>query len=214
MADRQDPARSRGAAARERLIAAAELHFAERGYRAPLRDIARTARCNSAAVNYYFGTKPGLYAETMKTLLRWLREEWLAPLREVPADATLEQVLEAFSRRFLASFAAGPRGPVAWRLLQQELIAPQLPAGALHLELLAPVQEALVSALRRSCPGLTAEDAHPGAELLFGQLHYLVSPKRLDSPGAHPPEVRLSEALRLAVAAMRSVSATPQPAAD
>jgi AcrR family transcriptional regulator len=192
-----------------RLIAAAEWHFAERGYRAPLRDITRTAGCNCAAVNYYFGTKRGLYAETMKNLLRWLREEWLAPLREAPADATLEEVLEAFSRRFVASLSDEPRGPVAWRLLQQELIARQLPPGALHLELLDPVQRALVTALRRSCPGLTAEDAHQGTELLFGQLHYLVSPKRLDSPGAQLPAARLVQALRLAVAAMRSVSATP-----
>lgn len=209
MTDHRRAASSRGAAARERLLAAAERHFAERGYRASLRDITRSARCNVAAVNYYFGAKEGLYAEAVIGLLRRLREEWLAPLRELPASVTLEEVIGRFAQSFVASFRAEPGGIAAWRLLQQELIARHLPAGALHRELVGPVRDALVEALTRSRPGLTANDARRGAELLLGQLHYLVSPKRLDAPDARSPEAEIDAAASLAAAALRTLDPDP-----
>ncbi|HKV51900.1 MAG TPA: CerR family C-terminal domain-containing protein [Gemmatimonadaceae bacterium] len=52
----------RDAATRERLIAAATRLFAQRGFNAVgVRELARAARANVAAVNYHFDDKLGLY---------------------------------------------------------------------------------------------------------------------------------------------------------
>ncbi len=48
----------------DRLLDAAEQLFSEHGFDgASVRDIAATAGCNIAAVNYYFGSKDKLYTE-------------------------------------------------------------------------------------------------------------------------------------------------------
>ncbi len=56
---------------RERLLDAAEILFANKGYRAvSIREIIRAAHCNLAAVNYHFGQKRNLYLEVFRS--RWI----------------------------------------------------------------------------------------------------------------------------------------------
>lgn len=53
--------------AKARLLSTAEKLFAERGLAATsIRDLAREAEVNVAAVNYYFGSKENLYLETLR----------------------------------------------------------------------------------------------------------------------------------------------------
>lgn len=55
-----------GSDARERLITEARLLFFERGYtQVSARAVARAADVDHAMVNYYFGSKQGLFAEVM-----------------------------------------------------------------------------------------------------------------------------------------------------
>jgi AcrR family transcriptional regulator len=59
--------RSDGAETRQRLLAAAAEIFASRGFRAArVAGICRRAGANAAAVNYYFGSKRGLYVEAWR----------------------------------------------------------------------------------------------------------------------------------------------------
>jgi AcrR family transcriptional regulator len=61
----------REAATRERLLDAAEMLFAQKGYNGiTVREITRKAQCNQAAVNYHFRSKKNLYLEVFKS--RWI----------------------------------------------------------------------------------------------------------------------------------------------
>jgi AcrR family transcriptional regulator len=65
------PRENREELTKERILDAAEILFAQKGYRAvSVREITSAARCNLAAVNYHFGTKKNLYLEVFRS--RWV----------------------------------------------------------------------------------------------------------------------------------------------
>ena len=74
-ARRQSPdARRPDAATRERLLAAATRLFAQHGFGGvSVRDIARAARANVAAVNYHFDGKLGLYRAVVHSAVQAMR---------------------------------------------------------------------------------------------------------------------------------------------
>lgn len=64
------------AGARARLLQAAERLFADRGLESTsIRDLAREAQVNVAAVNYYFGSKENLYLEALRHSFLCARHE-------------------------------------------------------------------------------------------------------------------------------------------
>ena len=86
----------------ERLVAAAERLFAERGFNGvSVREIAAAAAVNPASVGYYFRGKEGLLAEVYRRHCRPMNEErfrLLAAARERARPPPLAAVLEAFIR--------------------------------------------------------------------------------------------------------------------
>jgi AcrR family transcriptional regulator len=97
------PVRSDGVDARQRLLRAGLMIFAERGFaQASIRAIAAEAQVNLSAVSYYFGDKEGLY--------RALFIESSDTLPDVKAglaepDLPLDQALQRFYRAFLRPLA-------------------------------------------------------------------------------------------------------------
>lgn len=86
---------------KERILAAAEVLFAQRGFDgASLRQLTSAAGVNLAAVNYHFGSKEKLVEEVFRRRLDELNANRLAALARVAgtADATLEAVLDAYIR--------------------------------------------------------------------------------------------------------------------
>jgi AcrR family transcriptional regulator len=86
---------------KERILGAAEVLFARRGFDgASLRQLTTAAGVNLAAVNYHFGSKDKLVEEVFRRRLDALNERRLAALAKVAGaeDTTLEDVLEAFIR--------------------------------------------------------------------------------------------------------------------
>jgi len=84
---------------RDRLIAAAEVLFAERGVEAAsLRDITGQAGTNLAAVNYHFGSKEGLLRAVLEARLHPINARRLELLEAIEASRlmTVERLLEAF----------------------------------------------------------------------------------------------------------------------
>ncbi|RCS31233.1 TetR/AcrR family transcriptional regulator [Rhodanobacter denitrificans] len=86
---------------KERILGAAELLFAQRGFEgASLRQLTAAAGVNLAAVNYHFGSKDKLVEEVFRRRLDALNESRLVALAKVAGapGTTLEDVLEAYIR--------------------------------------------------------------------------------------------------------------------
>jgi len=86
---------------KERILGAAEILFAQRGFDgASLRQLTAAAGVNLAAVNYHFGSKDKLVEEVFRRRLDALNERRLAALSRIAGapQTTLEDVLEAFIR--------------------------------------------------------------------------------------------------------------------
>ena len=86
---------------KDRILGAAELLFARRGFDgASLRQLTAAAGVNLAAVNYHFGSKDKLVEEVFRRRLDALNERRLAALATIVGapETTLEDVLEAFIR--------------------------------------------------------------------------------------------------------------------
>jgi len=108
---------------RERLLHASEQLFAARDFRdVTVRDIARAARANVAAVNYHFGDKLGLYREVLQVAIDAIRETNEAGRRAAEGHAPAEKL-----RRYLAVFlrrVLNPEYETVHRLIQREIDHP------------------------------------------------------------------------------------------
>ena len=104
-----DAARAAQSETRERLLAAAERLFAERGFAGvSVRMIAAEAGVNWSLVGYYFRGKDGLLAEVYRRHCTSLNAERLRLLAEARrAGLRLEAVIEAFVRPALAEIQGG-----------------------------------------------------------------------------------------------------------
>ena len=92
---------------RDRLLAAAERLFADRGFKkVTVRDICKAAKANVAAINYHFGDKLGLYREVLQSAIDRMRATSEAA-REAgagkSADEQLRRYILIFVHRFLES---------------------------------------------------------------------------------------------------------------
>jgi AcrR family transcriptional regulator len=86
---------------KERILGAAEVLFAQRGFDgASLRQLTTAAGVNLAAVNYHFGSKDKLVEQVFRRRLDALNASRLTALAKVAgaADTTLEDVLDAYIR--------------------------------------------------------------------------------------------------------------------
>ena len=163
---------------RLRLLDAAEVLFAENGFRgASVRDITQQAGCNLAAVNYHFGGKVNLYREVVMRRLAALRagriEAVKAAMSRSGGEATVEDVVAAFGTAFLEPLIASAAGRRWMNLMTREMLDPQLPSDLIHNEMMVPMRRELVTALERVCPGLADDTAELCMHSLIGQLVHL-----------------------------------------
>jgi AcrR family transcriptional regulator len=90
---------------KERILAAAELLFAQQGFaETSLREVTSRADVNLAAVNYHFGSKSNLINEVFRRRLDELSQRRLAALASAEREAAgkLDAVLAAFIEPALA----------------------------------------------------------------------------------------------------------------
>ena len=98
--------RQQDAATRDRLLAAATRLFAQRGFNAvSVRDIARAARANVAAVNYHFDGKLGLYRVVVRSAIDAMRSGDDAFLTTA-GDMSPEEQLRRYVAGYLPRIAA------------------------------------------------------------------------------------------------------------
>ncbi len=99
---------------RDRILAAAQRLFAEKGFDATsVRDITTEAGCNVASVNYHFGGKDNLYLETFRSMLSLLRDRRLEMMGELMARKP-SPTLDEFVRDICGDHARTARGRRSW----------------------------------------------------------------------------------------------------
>ncbi len=159
---------------RERILAAAQKLFAEKGFDVTsVRDITTEAGCNVASVNYHFGGKDNLYLETFRSMLKFLRDQRLSVLDELmdrsPAP-TLEEFLRSFAEGFIDPLVDESRGRLFMALVSREMFDSRLPHDVFLCEFIHPILERAMAALAEFGPKLEPEAARMCIMAMVGQL--------------------------------------------
>jgi AcrR family transcriptional regulator len=191
---------------RDRILAAAAELFAQKGFQgATVREIARQARCNLAAVNYYYHGKETLYLAVFLqrthavrlhvtgSLQRWCKE------RE---DAvTLEMLVQQFADVLLEPFLHDLPGPPDAGLIARESVDPHAPLSLYDKNLMEPIIDAMTDALQSLYPRLNDRQALLCTESILAQLRGLLWAQMRHAGGPRPSTpVEVQERLRHFVA--------------
>ena len=186
----------------DRLLDAAEQLFSEHGFEgASVRDIAATAGCNIAAVNYYFGGKDKLYTAVWRRQLLQMRDARLHAIEQVMSESggkpALEDLLRSFSNAVVGHFRDESRSRRFMNLMAREMIDQHVPINLLIDELVKPTMGAIRGALLKACPGLDESKIWLLIVFLAGQLMHVVHVKTMfeQAETAEIPAFDLNEAV-------------------
>ena len=173
---------------KDRLLDAAEGLFCERGFKGTsIRDIAASAGCNIASVNYYFGSKEGLYEEVWHRHLIPMRDSRIASINKVMSRAegrpNLEDLLRSFADTFVGSMVDTSKASRLSKLMAREYIDSHLPTDMFVNEVMTPTISAMRGALVKTCPDLDESKIMPVVFSLIGQLVHLVHVKTMFEHG-------------------------------
>lgn len=162
----------------ERILDAAEEVFSETGYAGTtLRVIAQKAAVTQALINYYFGSKYGLYEAVFIRRGRLIsagRMDRLQALRNEAGRVTVEDVVRAFLAPTIA--LRETRGGRLFLRLQARLhTEPAEISYKLRNEAYDASTKAYVSVLGEICPELPAKDLYWRMVLMIGAYMYAFS---------------------------------------
>ncbi|HET6804350.1 MAG TPA: TetR/AcrR family transcriptional regulator [Frateuria sp.] len=165
------------ASTKERILAAAEVLFAQRGFDgASLRQLTAAAGVNLAAVNYHFGSKDKLVEEVFRRRLDTLNAHRLAALAKVAGepDTTLEDVLDAFIRPALALSGDGS-GSLFMRVLARAFAEHDDHLRQFMSENYGHVMRQFTAEFARLLPQLSREELYWRIDLVTGALTHAMS---------------------------------------
>ncbi|MHC4112881.1 MAG: TetR/AcrR family transcriptional regulator [Planctomycetota bacterium] len=168
----------------DRLLDAAEQLFSEHGFDgASVRDIAATAGCNIAAVNYYFGGKDKLYTEVWRRQLVQMRDARLKAIEQVMSEnggkPSLENLLKSFANAFIGPFVDESRSRWLMKLMAREMVDQHVHVNVFVDEVIKPTMSAMGGALMKICPGLEKSKIPLLIVFLAGQLIHVVHVKAM-----------------------------------
>jgi len=160
---------------KQRILSAAEHHFARDGYHATsLRNITTTAKVNLAAVNYHFGSKEALLEAVIERRLSPLNKSRLGQLEallhqaeqlgELPA---CRDILRTFIEPTLHLRQQDSETEDFVALIGRILAEPRGIAMSIFMQHMGPLMERLFQALCLSLPELSRET-------LFWRLHFAI----------------------------------------
>ena len=198
---------------RDRLLAAGERLFAERGVaNVSVRAIAAEAGVNWSLVGYYFRGKYGLLAEVYRRQCATLNAERFELLAEARRSGLhLEAVIEAFVRPALSAIQGRQ-----FSRLRAMLAADEEPLFAqLRAENFNQSSRTFVAALRECLPELSEDDVLWRFHFMLGTIYYsATNPQRIKafSRGRCDPgdvEATVRNLVPFLIAAFRSSSVRP-----
>lgn len=145
---------------RDRLLDAAEVLFCGKGFEGTsVRDIAASADCNIASVNYYFGGKENLYFEMFRRHMSELIDKQIENIRMVMKSdhPTLEQLLRTTVVTALkSSNSDGDERPLL-KMMVREILDPHLKTEIVVDEMISKFLTEWHNSLIKLCPGLKSE---------------------------------------------------------
>lgn len=188
---------------RDRLLDAAEGLFCEKGFAGTsVRDIAASAGCNVASVNYYFGGKDKLYEEVWRRHLIPMRDARIVGINEVlsrgEGSYTLEDLLKTFAETFIGPLVEASRTSCLCRLTARECMEQNLPVKMFADEVIRPTMTAMHMALVQICPTLNESRIPQITFSLIGQLMHLVHMRAMFEQGRADldlPRLNLEESI-------------------
>jgi AcrR family transcriptional regulator len=145
---------------RDRLLDTAEELFCERGFKGTsIRDIASSAGCNIASVNYYFGGKENLYVEMFRRHMTSLLDEQIENVQKAMTSdhPTLEQLLRTLVVSTLRPLNGDSGKRSLLKMMVREILDPHLKAAIMVDELIGKFLTELRDAIIKLCPGLKSE---------------------------------------------------------
>jgi AcrR family transcriptional regulator len=173
---------------RQRLIEAALLVFAEKGFDGVgIREIAVRAKANSAMVQYHFEGKEGLYVQ----VISYIMERITCTMKEMPSppesgDPDCRQkaiewisshirvmLYGAAERCWIEQFRSLELGQAAQSLLNRETLAPRDSVVDLLTNAIRPLFNSLTACIHLLRPDLEEEELFLMGASIHGQLFYI-----------------------------------------
>ena len=156
---------------RERILNASETLFAESGFDGvSLRKITREAGVELALANYHFGPKKDLFLAVVRRRAAELNQARTEALDALGPDATVEQLIDAFTRPFLEkSVRGGPGWKSYARLIAQIANSPRWTEEVMSTQF-DPVAAQFVERTRRALPVANRRDVYWGFHFLLGAM--------------------------------------------
>ncbi len=162
---------------KDRILGAAEVLFAQRGFEAAsLRQLTQAAGVNLAAVNYHFGSKDRLVEEVFRRRLDLLNAQRLAALARVVGlpDTTLEDVLSAYIRPAL-ELSTDQGGALFMRVLARAFAEHDDRLRQFLSENYGHVMRQFTAEFARLLPQLSKSELYWRIDLLTGALTHAMS---------------------------------------
>ena len=169
---------------RDRLLDSAEELFCEHGFDgASIRDIAASADCNIASVNYYFGGKEKLYKEVWRRYLITMRDIRISSINKVMSQnggqPKLEELLRSFAEAFIGPLIDETKTRRFCKLMAREMIDQHLPINMFLDDVMIPTLTAMQTALVKICPGLDESMIPYVIVFIVGQLLHVLHIKAM-----------------------------------
>lgn len=162
---------------KERILGAAEILFAQRGFDgASLRQLTAAAGVNLAAVNYHFGSKDKLVEEVFRRRLDTLNAKRMAALARVAGteNSRLEDVLDAFIRPALDLSHDGS-GSLFMRVLARAFAEHDDTLRQFLSENYGHVMRQFTAEFARLLPQLSKQELYWRIDLVTGALTHAMS---------------------------------------
>jgi AcrR family transcriptional regulator len=187
---------------RDRLLDSAEELFCEHGFEGvSVRDIAASADCNVASINYYFGGKEKLYHEVWLRYLLLMHDIRITSINEVMSQKNgkpqLEDLLREFSEAFIGPLVDESKARRFCKLMAREMIDQHVPISMFVENVMTPTLAAMRDALVKICPGIDESKIPLIIVSIVGQLMHMLHIKAIfqECGDTSLPEFDLAQAI-------------------